>query len=409
MSSTATAVGRALQRWGAAALRGIGRPEGWLILLAVASRWPLRGRWLYHWDSVNFALALDRFDVARGQPHVPGYPLYVGLGWISRRIFGDPQTALVALSVAGTAMAAVLLYRLGEEWIGRGAGKWAALFWLSSPLVWFYGEIALPHALDAGFVLLVVWLAGRCARGERWHLPLAVALAASSGLRPQNLLFLGPIFLWGLQSQRWRARAEALISLGGLTLLWLIPLLALSGGPGRYLEISRAYNAHFLVLHAGLRARRPFRAPAEPGQAGRLHRLWGCRSRFAPDRGASCPSHTVPAAPPTMAGCGGMGALGGACPDVLHVHPHGATGIGAGVPPRIASPGRGPRCAGRAEGVEARPRRPGPQCRPVPGRPRAPPGPGGDPIAQSRRCAATMRPWRAGSPSCARNSHRTEL
>jgi 4-amino-4-deoxy-L-arabinose transferase-like glycosyltransferase len=245
MSSTATAVGRALQRWGAAALRGIGRPEGWLILLAVTSRWPLRGRWLYHWDSVNFALALDRFDVARGQPHVPGYPLYVGLGWISRRIFGDPQTALVVLSVAGTAMAAVLLYRLGEEWIGRGAGKWAALFWLSSPLVWFYGEIALPHALDAGFVLLVVWLAVRCARGERWHLPLAVALAASSGLRPQNLLFLGPIFLWGLQSQRWRARAEALISLGGLTLLWLIPLLALSGGPGRYLEISRAYNAHF--------------------------------------------------------------------------------------------------------------------------------------------------------------------
>jgi len=234
-----------LRRWTDRALDLALRPEGVLIALAVLTRWPLRGRWLYHWDSVNFALALDHFDVARGQPHIPGYPLYVGLGRISRWIFGDAQTALVALSVAGTALAAVLIYRLGAEWVGSGAGKWAALFWLSSPLVWFYGEIALPHALDAGFVLLVVWLAWRCARGERMHRPLALALAVSSGLRPQNLLFLGPIFLWGLSGQRWRARGEALLWLGGFIMLWLIPLLALSGGVERYLEISRAFNAHF--------------------------------------------------------------------------------------------------------------------------------------------------------------------
>jgi len=246
MSFTAAMVQRVFQRWRAVALRGIRWPEGWLILLAVASRWPLRGRWLYHWDSVNFALALDHFDVPGGNRTSPAIPCMWVWDGSAAGSSGTPQTALVALSVAGTAMAAVLLYRLGEEWIGPEAGKWAALFWLSSPLVWFYGEIALPHALDAGFVLLVVWLAGRCARGERWHLPLAVALAASSGLRPQNLLFLGPIFLWGLHGQRWRARAEALIGLGGLTLLWLIPLLALSGGPGRYLEITQAYNAHFL-------------------------------------------------------------------------------------------------------------------------------------------------------------------
>lgn len=223
------------------------RPEGILVLFALVTRWPLRGRWLYHWDSVNFALALDHFDVARGQPHIPGYPLYVGLGRISRWIFGDAQTALVALSVAGTAVAAVLIYRLGVEWWGSEAGKWAAVFWLSSPLVWFYGEIALPHALDAGFVLLVVWLAWRCARGERLHRPLALAMAFSAGLRPQNLLFLGLVFLWGLRGQPWRQRMEGILWLGGSVLLWLVPLMILSGGLLRYLEISRAYNAHFLA------------------------------------------------------------------------------------------------------------------------------------------------------------------
>ncbi len=233
-------------RWRMAVERWAVYPVGALVILAVLSRWPLRGRWLYHWDSVNFALALDEFDVARGQPHVPGYPLYVGLGRIARGLLGDPQTALVALSVVGTALAALLIYQLGKEWGGSGVGGWAALFWLSSPLVWFYGEVALPHAMDAWLILLVVWLAWRCARGERLHRPLALATALSSGLRPQNLLFLGPLFLWGLWGQPWRRRMEGILWLSGFVLLWLIPLLALSGGPSRYLEISQAFRAHFM-------------------------------------------------------------------------------------------------------------------------------------------------------------------
>ncbi|MCS6962450.1 hypothetical protein [Thermoflexus sp.] len=232
-------------RWLAAIGRWAMHPVGVFAALAVLTRWPLRGRWLYHWDSVNFALALDHFDVARGQPHVPGYPLYVGMGRIARWLFHDPQTALVALSVTGTVLATVMIYRLGVEWGGPRTGIWAALFWLSSPLVWFYGEIALPHALDAGLILLLVWLAWRCARGERLHRPLALALALSAGLRPQNLLFLGPVFLWGLWGQPWRRRAESVLWLGGALLLWLVPLLTLSGGLLRYLEISRAFHAHF--------------------------------------------------------------------------------------------------------------------------------------------------------------------
>jgi len=239
-------VGRALGiRWGDVIARWGAHPAAVLVVLAVLTRWPLRGRWLYHWDSVNFALALDAFDIARGQPHVPGYPLYVGMGRIARWFLRDPQDALVALSILGTALATFLIYRLGEEWGGPGAGTWAALFWLSSPLVWFYGEVALPHALDAGLILLVIGLAWRCAQGERWHRPLALALALSSGLRPQNLLFLGPVFLWGLRGQSWRRRLESVLWLGGSVLVWLIPLLALSGGVSRYLEITRAYNAHF--------------------------------------------------------------------------------------------------------------------------------------------------------------------
>ena len=54
-------------------------------MLTLASRWPYRARMLYNWDAVQFALALTEFDVAKHQPHPPGYLLYVGLGRLANR------------------------------------------------------------------------------------------------------------------------------------------------------------------------------------------------------------------------------------------------------------------------------------------------------------------------------------
>src|SRR5438552_14718868 len=50
-------------------------------------------------DSTNFALALRKFDVARHQPHPPGYPLYVGLGKIANAIVPSEAKALSIVGV----------------------------------------------------------------------------------------------------------------------------------------------------------------------------------------------------------------------------------------------------------------------------------------------------------------------
>src|SRR5690242_20454093 len=51
-----------------------------LAVVTLLSRWPYRARMLYNWDAVQFALALREFDIAKHQPHPPGYLLYVALG-----------------------------------------------------------------------------------------------------------------------------------------------------------------------------------------------------------------------------------------------------------------------------------------------------------------------------------------
>ena len=54
---------------------------------------------LYNWDAVQFALALNEYDVVKHQPHPPGYILYVALGRLVNHWLADPTAAYVVLAV----------------------------------------------------------------------------------------------------------------------------------------------------------------------------------------------------------------------------------------------------------------------------------------------------------------------
>jgi hypothetical protein len=69
------------------------------VLVTALTRFAFRSHYLYDIDSVNFALALDRFDPTAHQPHPPGYFLYVCLARFIRLIFRDANTSLVAISI----------------------------------------------------------------------------------------------------------------------------------------------------------------------------------------------------------------------------------------------------------------------------------------------------------------------
>ena len=137
-----------------------------LVLLALLTRLPLQSRMLYHWDSVNFALAVQKFDMTIGQPHAPGYLLYVMLGRAAAALTGSAERGYVLLAIIGTALAACALYDLGRRLWNPRVGWFAALLLLSSPMYWFYGEVALPHALDALMVIVAATLSWRVWRGE---------------------------------------------------------------------------------------------------------------------------------------------------------------------------------------------------------------------------------------------------
>jgi hypothetical protein len=222
-----------------------------LFAAGILTRIPFTGRLLYHWDSINFAFSLERFDVAAGQPHVPGYILYVFLGRILHNIFGEAQLTFAAISVISSGLAAASLYLLGRDMFNRFTGLAASLFLLSSPLFWFYGEIALPHSLDTFAVIFSVWLLYQLVTGKGWFsTPLAVVAAAvwlgiAGGLRPQTQVFLLPLALFAAWRIGWRRSLLAFVVLVLVDLAWFIPLVALNGGIERYFSAMSSFSESF--------------------------------------------------------------------------------------------------------------------------------------------------------------------
>jgi hypothetical protein len=226
------------------------RQDAWmavgLFALTLLSRIPFRSQILYHWDSVNFAYAMREFSVAKEQPHPPGYIVYVWLCRVVDLIFHDAQVTMVWISIVASALSAVALFYLGRAMFDRRVGLIAAFFLASSPLFWFYGEIALQHTVDTFLVIVSVWWLYEVARGNDRYLLLAVlALGIAGGVRQQTLVFLAPLGLFAVRRIGGKRLLGAALVGAIVCLTWFIPLMYLSGGFTNYMRVMGAFTQRF--------------------------------------------------------------------------------------------------------------------------------------------------------------------
>jgi hypothetical protein len=217
------------------------RDSAILIAATALTRFAFRSRFLYDIDSVNFALALQRFDPAVHQPHPPGYFLYVCLGMLSNAIFHDANTALVAISILASCGTVAMIHLLALAWFtptsfGRATAGFAGVIFIFSPLAWFHGTVALTYIVEAMFSALIGYFCWRVYSGaSQFVLSAAAALGLAAGFRQSSLLVLAPMFLFSI---RRAPRRLALRGIGALVLVlsaWIVPMLYAAGGVNTYL------------------------------------------------------------------------------------------------------------------------------------------------------------------------------
>ena len=203
--------------------------------LTLLTRFPYRAHLLFDHDSVQFALGLRDYDVYLNQPHPPGYFLYVCTVGLIHFVLHDANASLVLVSVIASALAVGVIYNLGSALFDRQTGWWAGLLATTSPLFWFFGEVALSYSAAALFSSAVALSAWRVFNGEsRRVYGLSILFGIAVGFRQDLGVFLGPLWLLAVARCKPRVMIFAVVLAVITIALWFVPMLLATGGAARY-------------------------------------------------------------------------------------------------------------------------------------------------------------------------------
>ena len=226
------------------------------FLAATATRIPFMSRLLYSMDSANFALALGDYDVSIHHPHPPGYFLYVMLGKLLHLFLEDVNLAFVSISIVFSGLTVATLYLLGKELFDRKTGILAAAIGITSPVLWFHGEVALTYVTEAFFSSFIALSCWRVTKGRTSRLWIsALAMGIAGGFRQVTPIFLFPLWIHSVKGVPLR---KIVLSLGLMvltSLFWFLPMLEMTGGWDAYVGAFRelwTYNTgKFTVFEKG--------------------------------------------------------------------------------------------------------------------------------------------------------------
>jgi hypothetical protein len=215
-----------------------------LLFLSLFALYSLtRSRWLDDWDSVQFALALDSFDLRQHQPHPPGYPLYVAAGKLLRSLISDHAACLTLLSSMAGAANAAMFYIVTRRYVSQAIGLCATLVMALSPLFWLQAGLAFTDMFGLLFVLLFLLAEGATPNSGRLEFfrraSLGFIAGLSLGARPHFTILI--LAFWYLRQRAYAispAPSHPLFItcfVAGLA-SWLVPTCWVAGGLGSYLS-----------------------------------------------------------------------------------------------------------------------------------------------------------------------------
>ena len=174
-------------------------------------------------------MGVREFNIWMHQPHPPGYPLYIFLGWIGAKCFGwAPDFSLHVVSAFGGALFVAAWFVIIRLEFSERLGWWIAVCLAITPAVWMTATKVLTDSLAAGFlsVELIAALIYFHRGGTRALIATGLFGAAATGARPQMIAVVLIVLITALAGHRAKLKAWllGLTTLLGSCMLWLVPM-----------------------------------------------------------------------------------------------------------------------------------------------------------------------------------------
>lgn len=207
-----------------------------LFFTTLISRIFLLEKFQSHWDGPQYSIALFRYSIADNTPASPGYPIYIGIGKFLNLFANNPHLALTIESAVFNALGAVVIYFFAKSVFNQPVALIAAAFYVTSPVIYFFGLTAYAYGVDVVFYLLFAFACySFIVKKKRIGLLVGSTFGLLIGFRPQDLLFAVPLFLLALFYSKKNEMVKILLSTLIVCFLWLVPVIIATGGINLYI------------------------------------------------------------------------------------------------------------------------------------------------------------------------------
>ena len=211
-----------------------------LLVWCLASRLPYVSDFPHmHKDGYLYIKSLE-LDPATYSVSMPGNIGYVLLGKVAQWVWPEPTDAFAAVTIALSTGAIVIIYLLGTQMLPRSLAASVAFALSCNIIVWRFSTPIASYVAWLLAIPAIGWFGIRYLRSRSTVDLVGTSLAVGLGsiLRPDVLLFGGPLWLGCLLLARARFR-HWLIGTGIIAAcccIWFFTTAAILGGPTEYLQ-----------------------------------------------------------------------------------------------------------------------------------------------------------------------------
>ncbi len=204
------------------------------------------------WDEVDFARALERYDLLAMQPHFPGYPYFVLGGMAVHAAIANPAKALSILNVLVLYSAVFPIVWLLARHMPRSAALWAALSVFSSSYVLLAAARPMSDGAALGVLWWYIWAVEWARRRMTWPAQLwpSALFSILMGIRLSYAPFAAALLILWYEDWKTHRRlgrvAASLLAAAAFQFVWVAAVAATEGGLWPFFKLGFAFVAgHF--------------------------------------------------------------------------------------------------------------------------------------------------------------------